>query len=215
MLPRTLLIGCGRKQVKKVPEQCVAIDISEECITESKKIKPNNIYFNADAIKIPFEDNYFEKIIFTEVLEHVKDPKKALSEIRRVMKIGGKLIMSVPVGRTDDFIGKNFGIYERDVIRNHHKFLFSKENLEDLLKDFKEVKIVEKDKISTAFWYLWGLTDKILFDDLIIDDNGRITSEKHLKLSKLISRILYITSFFAQFFVKKKYYKTFYIEAVK
>ncbi len=59
MLPKTLLIGCGRKQVKKISEQCVAMDISEECIEESRKIKPNNIYFNADTMKIPFENSYF------------------------------------------------------------------------------------------------------------------------------------------------------------
>jgi SAM-dependent methyltransferase len=45
---------------------------------------------------LPFEDNFFDVIILSEVLEHLINPLKALSEIRRVLKNGGLLILTTP-----------------------------------------------------------------------------------------------------------------------
>lgn len=49
-----------------------------------------------DIHEIPFEDNYFDIIFCNHVLEHVDDDKKALSEMRRVLKPGGWAILQVP-----------------------------------------------------------------------------------------------------------------------
>lgn len=46
---------------------------------------------------LPFEDDYFDLVIFTEVLEHLSaPPSKVLREVRRVMRVKGKMILSVP-----------------------------------------------------------------------------------------------------------------------
>lgn len=45
---------------------------------------------------MPYEDNYFDKICCSEVLEHVEDDRKALNELRRILKPGGKLVVTVP-----------------------------------------------------------------------------------------------------------------------
>lgn len=50
-----------------------------------------------DLQNIPFEDNYFDFVITEDVLEHVWDVTRALNEINRVLKPGGKHIFTVPV----------------------------------------------------------------------------------------------------------------------
>lgn len=50
-----------------------------------------------DLQNIPFEDNYFDFVITEDVLEHVWDVTRALKEINRVLKPGGKHIFTVPV----------------------------------------------------------------------------------------------------------------------
>jgi ubiquinone/menaquinone biosynthesis C-methylase UbiE len=50
----------------------------------------------ADALSLPFADDSFDKIICSEVLEHIPDYRSALVEIRRVLKPGGILAASVP-----------------------------------------------------------------------------------------------------------------------
>ncbi len=50
----------------------------------------------ADALQLPFADNTFDKVICSEVLEHIPDYKGALEEISRVLKPGGLFCASVP-----------------------------------------------------------------------------------------------------------------------
>ncbi len=52
---------------------------------------------NLDKRSIPFEDGYFDVIIFTEVLEHIfAPPTQILRELWRILSDEGKLIISVP-----------------------------------------------------------------------------------------------------------------------
>lgn len=51
----------------------------------------------AESQKLPFNENYFDRVICSEVLEHVKDDEEVISEIFRVLKKGGMLLLSVPV----------------------------------------------------------------------------------------------------------------------
>lgn len=49
-----------------------------------------------DVCNIPFEDGTFDLVLATDIIEHVDDDAKALSEMRRVLKPGGKVIITVP-----------------------------------------------------------------------------------------------------------------------
>lgn len=51
---------------------------------------------SANALQLPFADDTFDKIICSEVLEHIPDYQGALVEIQRVLKPGGLFCASVP-----------------------------------------------------------------------------------------------------------------------
>lgn len=51
---------------------------------------------NADLTKLPFPDKSFDCVYASHVLEHIREDRKALSEIRRVLKPGGLAILPVP-----------------------------------------------------------------------------------------------------------------------
>ncbi|MCD4733563.1 methyltransferase domain-containing protein [bacterium] len=77
-----------------------AIDISGPVIEEAKKkvdekgIK--NIEFSVeDAYSLPFNDGMFDIVVCENALHNMIEPAKALSEIRRVLKPGGRLIATV------------------------------------------------------------------------------------------------------------------------
>ncbi len=50
----------------------------------------------ADALHLPFADQSFDKVICSEVLEHIPDYDSVLKEIKRVLKPGGVFCASVP-----------------------------------------------------------------------------------------------------------------------
>lgn len=57
---------------------------------------PKDIIKNAVGEDLPFEDNSFDLIYSTNVLEHVNNPKKVISESLRVLKKGGFLQFVIP-----------------------------------------------------------------------------------------------------------------------
>lgn len=50
----------------------------------------------ASVYQLPFTDGEFEIVLCCSVLEHLEDPRKAIQEMRRVLRPGGKIIVSVP-----------------------------------------------------------------------------------------------------------------------
>lgn len=49
-----------------------------------------------DALNLPFRDGTFDRIICSEVMEHVSDDRRACSELTRVLKTGGTIAITVP-----------------------------------------------------------------------------------------------------------------------
>jgi len=54
-----------------------------------------------DALNLPFQDASFDKIICSEVLEHVVDEDQGIGELVRVLKPGGVLAVTVPTQLTE------------------------------------------------------------------------------------------------------------------
>lgn len=71
---------------------------------ESKKVKTGlhpkwgygKLDIVSDITKIPVKNSYFDAVLCTEVLEHIPEPTKAINEFRRILKKGGKLIITAP-----------------------------------------------------------------------------------------------------------------------
>ncbi len=63
----------------------------------SADIDPKRAMVKMDLTDIDREDNVFDVIICSHVLEHIPDHKKALSELYRVLKPGGWAIIQVPI----------------------------------------------------------------------------------------------------------------------
>ena len=58
---------------------------------------PTNVRFvEATVPPLPFEDEMFDYVVSFQVIEHIKHDKKLVSEVMRVLRPGGKFIVSTP-----------------------------------------------------------------------------------------------------------------------
>lgn len=84
---------------KKYPKvKFDAIDAYDEAIKFAKSKYPQINFKKAEAEKLPFKNNQFDLILCYETIEHVRGPKKALQEMKRVLKQNGKLILAMDSG---------------------------------------------------------------------------------------------------------------------
>jgi len=80
----TLDIGCAYSPYKSFFPNRIGVDIN---------FSPG-VDIIADAHKLPFENEKFENILCSEVLEHLHSPWVAIAEMGRVLKKGGHLILT-------------------------------------------------------------------------------------------------------------------------
>ncbi len=95
---KVLDIGCGAgNMLEKINAVRTGIDLSDTMILRSKQKLGHSVELNKmSADKLEFADNTFDKIICSEVIEHVLEPRKVLIEIARVIKPGGLAAVSIP-----------------------------------------------------------------------------------------------------------------------
>ena len=91
---RILDVGCGNRIYEHIFPEAEYIGIDVEISGRDDNQKLPDIYF--DGTNIPFEEGQFDFIVCTEVLEHCQNPKKLLNEMYRVLKSGGRALITVP-----------------------------------------------------------------------------------------------------------------------
>ncbi len=90
--------GYGSEILSRVAQKVIGIDISIEAVNYAKKHyeRGNLEFIEGDACNIPLEDNFADVFVSFETIEHHDKHHEMLSEIKRVLKPEGILIMSSP-----------------------------------------------------------------------------------------------------------------------
>jgi len=100
--PKILDLGCGNgaqtKYIMKLVSatEAYGIDIDQTNLKEAEKNGINGLRADLNTDKLPFDDEYFDLIILSEVIEHLLNPDNALEEAYRVLKSGGTFIVTTP-----------------------------------------------------------------------------------------------------------------------
>lgn len=91
---KVLDIGCGIGDFLKFRRGTVGVDVNPATVVwcreqglDARVMKPD---------RLPFDESEFDGAMLDNVLEHIRDPRPLLGEIRRVVTRGGRLIVGVP-----------------------------------------------------------------------------------------------------------------------
>ncbi len=105
---RLLDIGCDYADFTdnylKKSKRVYAVDPNRNVIEEARKRHKSIDFRVAPAEGLPFKESFFDVVVLTDVLEHVRNEKKALDEIYRVLRPDGILVFSVPNNGLFSFI---------------------------------------------------------------------------------------------------------------
>ncbi len=90
--------GYGSSFMADVALSVVGVDISDEAVQNALAtyIKPNLSYIQGSAIALDFADLSFDVVVSFETIEHLAEQAEMLTEIKRVLRPNGLLVISSP-----------------------------------------------------------------------------------------------------------------------
>lgn len=214
---KVLDAGCGRgfylqalshfSFVKEIHGVDIVDDYLEKArsISRDKRVtvKKTSLY------SLPYPDNYFDLIICSEVLEHLKDDRKALYEMNRVLRRGGTLIVTVP-NKKFPFLWDPLNWILMRLLNTHvsknvwwlagiwadHERLYGKDELHKLLEEVG-FKISEQKQFVRWSWpfshfLLYGIGKNIV-EKLGAKEFDRFSFEER-PFSKLLAQLFRLPS---------------------
>jgi len=129
--------GYGSFFISQFAESVEGVDISHEAVTYAQlKYQSDNLSFSqGSATDLAFPDHSFDVVISFETVEHLVEQKQMMSELRRVLKPEGCLIISTP----------NRPIYSEES-GEYNEFHFKE-------LDFNEFDLLLKTQFSSIQYY--------------------------------------------------------------
>lgn len=153
--PKAILldIGCGKKAAfLKAISQRISYGYGVDFKVEN--IELGNIKVKQFVIKnsLPFDDSSFDIVTMLAVLEHIEKEQDILREVHRVLKPGGKLILTVPSVWSQpilEFLSYKLKIVSEAEIRDHKRY-YNREKLEKVL-----IKTTEFQEFNHQYFQCW------------------------------------------------------------
>jgi SAM-dependent methyltransferase len=139
---RVLDLGCRDGALTReyaAGNEVVGVDADREALAEAAKLGIETHWADLDQ-PLPFEDESFDAVVAGELLEHLRDPRRVVTEAQRVLRPGGVFVASVPnVYRVKNRVRFLLG-REPDQDPTHLQ-MFSPDDVRALLSAFDEPRV--------------------------------------------------------------------------
>ena len=91
---RCLDVGCGDRPYEYLFQSGHYVGVDVKSSGRPLEMKQPDYFY--DGVTLPLQDDSFDMVMSTQVLEHVPNPSEFLKEIARPCKLGGTVIISLP-----------------------------------------------------------------------------------------------------------------------
>mgnify|MGYP001605819663 FL=1 len=153
----TLLdVGCGAgvfsQEMALYGGKVIGLDYSDTNVRAVReRYKLSNLSFEVgDAANMPFKNEMFDSILATEIIEHIEDDNKFVSECYRVLKKSGKVVITSPCTNPTisvDWMRRLFAGIDITKDFGHKRGGYTKDELFNILRknNFEPIKVVYYD----------------------------------------------------------------------
>jgi ubiquinone/menaquinone biosynthesis C-methylase UbiE len=137
---KVLDLGCGNGRFSQYLEKTdyTGVDFSEGMISEAQKRFSGKRFLVGDALHLPFQENYFDKVYSIAMLHQIPSSEyrlQVLSEIKRVLKKEGEVFLTVWKMNGNEKIERFLEENEIFLKRKRYYYLFKEGELSSLLKE--------------------------------------------------------------------------------
>ena len=98
---RALEVGCGPGHIVKMMADTGAkvtgVDLAPGMVKVASELSPHIKFKEANAEHLPFDADTFDVVLVNFAIHHFARPEKACTEIRRVLKPGGRFVFAGPI----------------------------------------------------------------------------------------------------------------------
>jgi len=153
---RVLEIGCGwgavSQRLKQNGNTVVGIEIDREKAKTAKSFCKQVLVEDVEKIRFDFTQKQFDIVLFGDVLEHLKQPRKLLERVKPCLAEYGHIVISVPNVanwrvRLNLLLGR-FDYEDQGILDKTHLRFFTRKNAENLIEG-AGYKIVESDFVPS------------------------------------------------------------------
>jgi len=111
---------------------------------------------NGDALRLPFPDATFDRVIASEVMEHIPDDAAAADELFRVLKPGGTMAVTVPSWLPEQICWALSDEYHAPHVPGGHVRIYSEAGLRGVLRraGFKPGAAHHAHALHSPYWWL-------------------------------------------------------------
>jgi 2-polyprenyl-3-methyl-5-hydroxy-6-metoxy-1,4-benzoquinol methylase len=159
-----LEVGCGSgyytRALVEAGARVTATDLSPAYVEQARGLAPGAEFSVEDAQRLSFEDESFDRVLMTEVVEHVPEPARAVAEAARVLRPGGLLALSTPSRRAPMNLAYTLKRRIRGYHVNEHLHELTPGELQELLaprfevESFRRVNAVLPYPLDSAYMRL-------------------------------------------------------------
>ena len=124
-----------------------------EFYKEMKNVKA----YSYDGVNLPFEDNFFDRIIIFHALEHINDPENFLFEMMSKLKNDGLISISLPTDpgilwRLGKIFTKNYTAKKTyKISSNEYDYLLATEHINSIFNLISLIRYHFKNQIDESF----------------------------------------------------------------
>jgi SAM-dependent methyltransferase len=166
---RLLDVGCGtgRHVIEACRRDCYVVGVDRDeaelrrlqlfgyCLATEGGMRGRGALVVGDAMKLPFADGAFDRVICTEVFEHVPDDGLLMGELARLVRPGGTIAVSVPDTAAEAILWRIASLRKRPP--GEHLRIYRRSEVARLLQSngFAVYARRYRHSLESPYWFLW------------------------------------------------------------